>query len=106
MEQEAHQGAWIWTTSRYASLETKKRAQTLAGGAGSCYIARGKKTIDDIAEFARRLGFVRIMLLEECAGHPSQIRTIDISPDGRWKWADTMKIEEYTDWRKAEKYES
>ena len=95
MGQVAHQEKGLWTTSRYASIETRKKAQALAGKAGSKYFARGKKTIDDIAGFARRAGFSRIMLLEESDGHPSLIRSIDISPDGGWKWAGIMKIEEY-----------
>jgi len=95
MEQDARQVTAIWTTSRYASLETKKKAQMLADRNGSPYVARGKKTIDGIAGFARRSGFDRIMLLEESAGHPSLIRTIEIFPDGGWKWAGIMKIEEY-----------
>jgi len=106
MGQVAHQEAVLWTTSRYASPETKKKAQSLAGRAGSRYLARGKKTMDDIAGFARRSGFGLIMLLEESDGHPSLIRSIGISPDGRWRWAGVLKVENYEGRQKDEKYES
>ena len=77
------------TTSRYASEKTRKLAERLAGRLGTFYMSRGKKTIDSLAEYARRKGEEQIAVVEE-----NSVAVIEIS-ETRWKWAGGMSLDDY-----------
>ena len=83
----------IYTTSRYASPETRKFAKSLAEG-GSAYLARGKKTIEQLAQIARRRGGQCIFIIEEKAGKPAKIAEIRVLETGDWNWAGERACEQ------------
>lgn len=66
----------MYTTSRYASIETRKKASSLG-----YYVARGKKTIAALAFFARKKGFSKIIIIKE-----NSISTIFVDELGEWKY--------------------
>jgi rRNA maturation protein Rpf1 len=74
------------TTSRYASQETRKAAREMAGECGERYIARGKKTVEELARLARRAGEERITIIEEREGKPAKAATMIVDELGRWRW--------------------
>jgi rRNA maturation protein Rpf1 len=76
----------MFTTSRYASKETRKFAKELAKSSDSIYTSRGKKQIDALVEFARKKGEHRICVVLEKNKKPSRINFIEVKPDGRWIW--------------------
>ncbi|MFH0736979.1 MAG: hypothetical protein V1827_00285 [Candidatus Micrarchaeota archaeon] len=86
----------MFTTSRYASRSTRSLARSMAEANGEKYIARGKKTIDDLASYARRMGEDRMTIIEEKGGVASRIVVIDIDPGGKWSWGEErlLKISE------------
>lgn len=71
----------MWTTSRYSSEKARERAEKLAASGNSRYVARGKKTIAQLVELARKSGEERIMVVEE-----DGIREIEVLPTGKWRW--------------------
>ena len=77
----------MYTTSRYASLETRKFASRLAKDEATIYAARGKKTIGQMAEYARRNGHEDIFVVEERGGKPAKIARIRVLETGAWEWA-------------------
>jgi rRNA maturation protein Rpf1 len=76
----------MFTTSRYAGAETRRKAQELSEAAGEPYLARGKKTIAQLAAIARRTGQERISVLEERGKKPGAVAVIAVSETGGWKW--------------------
>ncbi|MFN7991153.1 MAG: hypothetical protein U0R44_03260 [Candidatus Micrarchaeia archaeon] len=78
----------MFTTSRYASQETRKLAMEMAKGCSERYIARGKKTVEDLAGFARRNGESAINIIEEKQGKPASIAVISVDELGRWRWGE------------------
>lgn len=76
----------MFTTSRYASEETRKLARSMAKKGGEPYIARGKKTIQALAEEARRLGEGCLRIVEEKKKKPAEVAVIRIDEAGRWRW--------------------
>ena len=79
------------TTSRYASKKTREFARK----AGTFYVSRGKKTIDDIAEYARRKGESEVVIVEEKNGVPEYLSVIEVSETGKWRWGKRTKVNEY-----------
>lgn len=77
----------MFTTSRYADRETRREAQRMAAEAGERYVARGKKTIAQLAALARRAGEERISVLEERGGRAGRVAVILVSETGKWSWA-------------------
>ena len=77
------------TTGRYASEKTRKLAERLAGRLGTFYTGRGKKTIDSLAEYARRKGEEEIAVVEG-----NQVAVIEISATG-WKWLKKVSLDDY-----------
>ncbi|MFH1785728.1 MAG: hypothetical protein ABH842_04840 [Candidatus Micrarchaeota archaeon] len=71
----------MYTTSRYASIETREIAKKLAKENNELYVARGKKTIEQLVAFARRKGEEKINVVD--GNGPV---TIEIDELGRWKW--------------------
>lgn len=76
----------MYTTSRYASEETRGLARELARLQGRAYAARGKKTIAALAKEARRLGESEILILEERGKKAAIIATLAVDELGRWLW--------------------
>jgi rRNA maturation protein Rpf1 len=74
------------TTSRYSSRKTREFAKKLAAEGAESYVARGKKTIDQIAAFARKKGEESIRVIEEKEDLPHKIVLISVSETGLWKW--------------------
>lgn len=82
----------MFTTSRYASQETRGFARKTATRRGEPFFARGKKTITELAAVARRLGEKNIFIVEERDGKPAEIVKIAISETGLWRWAGESEI--------------
>ena len=74
------------TTSRYASKETKTEAKKLSKINSQKYVARGKITVEELVELARRTGEESIQILEEQEKQPKKISIIKVDELGRWKW--------------------
>lgn len=74
------------TTSRYASKETKTEAKKLSKINSQKYVARGKKTVEELVDLARRIGEESIQILEEHEKQPKKISIIKVDELGRWKW--------------------
>jgi hypothetical protein len=74
----------IWTTGRYATAKTRKKAEELAGANNSKYVARGKKTVFELVDYARQNGAQWIMLVEQSAN-----RCIEVLPMGNFRWVET-----------------
>jgi len=70
------------TTSRYASSETRAFARGMAKEANLRYVARGKKTVQKLADEARRQGEAEVSIIEERDGKPALIITIRIDELG------------------------
>ena len=83
----------MYTTSRYASTGTRELARSLAKENGEEYLSRGKKTIEQLAQLARKKGESQIKIVEEKEGNPSIIATLLIDELGHWKWSDKGPIE-------------
>ncbi len=77
----------MFTTSRYSSEETRRKAGLIAKESKEPYIARGKKTIDSLVEEARRRGESMLNIIEERKGEAAIISMIRIDEMGRWAWA-------------------
>ncbi|MBI5228168.1 hypothetical protein HY988_06270 [Candidatus Micrarchaeota archaeon] len=75
------------TTSRYATSETRKHAKKLGTENGERYLARGKKTIRQLVEWARKNGEEFITILEEKDKQPAEILKIKVNEVGDWSWA-------------------
>lgn len=76
----------LLTTSRYASEETRRAARKLAASPGSRFVARGKKTVAELAALARKEGFERVDIMEERRGKPASVSSMEILPSGKWRW--------------------
>lgn len=75
----------MYTTSRYASKDTRSLAKSMAEKCGERYVARGKKTVASLAEDARRAGDSEITIIEEKGGAASHAAVIEVDELGRWK---------------------
>jgi len=82
----------VYTTSRYASGDTRTFARRLAEKKGEPYVARGKRTMAELAAFARRTGEETITVVEEKAGGPAVLCTAKVDALGRWSWAGERKV--------------
>ena len=76
----------MMTTSRYSSEATRRFAKDLAKENGERYIARGKKTIDELAVLARKSGEETITIIEERGKKPALASRIRIDEQGCWRW--------------------
>jgi len=83
------------TTSRYASGKTRELARKMALKKGTFYVARGKKTIEDLVEQARRKGESGIAVLEEKDGAADSVLLIEVSETGKWRWGGKVAADEY-----------
>ena len=72
----------MYTTSRYSSVKTRELAKALAKENNEIYVARGKKTIEQLVEFARKKGEERIIVVDD----NEKPATIEVDELGRWKW--------------------
>lgn len=82
----------MFTTSRYASADTKKLARRLAEENGGLFLSRGKKTIEKLVEFARKKGEDLITIIEEEGGKPAKISRISVSETGKWNWSGEERL--------------
>jgi rRNA maturation protein Rpf1 len=80
------------TTSRYASEDTRRMARKMAAGSGEPFVARGKRTVEQLVSLARRKGEDRITLIEEHEGRPAVTSVIAIDEMGRWRWSGEKAI--------------
>lgn len=76
----------MYTTSRYSSTKTRELAKKLASENNEIYVARGKKTIDQMVQLARKKGEEKITVLEEQDNKSTTSAVIVIDELGRWKW--------------------
>lgn len=82
----------MFTTSRYASAETRGLAQKLALERGELFLSRGKRTVAEIAEFARKNGEALVSIVEEDNGKPARICRIKVDELGGWAWSGEEEI--------------
>jgi len=82
----------MFTTSRYASPKARELARRMAVEAGEIFMSRGKHTIDQLAEMARRKGEEHISIIEESKGEPATIALIEVSETGKWRWTGKRPI--------------
>jgi len=82
----------MFTTSRYASLQTRKYAKGIAKEKDESYFNRGKHTISELVEKARKMGEEYIHIIEEKDKKPAVISTLIINEIGEWKWISEEKI--------------
>jgi len=82
----------MYTTSRYASGETRGFARRLATRNRETYVARGKKTIAELAAMARECGQESVIVVEERGGKPTILSKISVDELGRWKWAEESGV--------------
>lgn len=83
------------TTSRYASVNTRKLARSMAMKKHTIYVARGKKTIDQLAEQARRKGESEVAIIEEKKGAADSVSLIEVRETGEWRWVGKTGVKEY-----------
>ena len=83
----------MYTTSRYASERTRRLARRMAAMAGEPYVSRGKHTMAELAETARRKGEGLISVIQEKDGEPSAIAQAEVSETGKWRWLLKKKID-------------
>lgn len=76
----------MYTTSRYANEATRQLARRLAAKSGQRYLSRGKRTIDDIAILARRLGEAFVYVVRQEKGKPFSVSVMEILGDGGFEW--------------------
>ncbi|MBD3210010.1 hypothetical protein GF318_01365 [Candidatus Micrarchaeota archaeon] len=84
----------MYSTSRYASKETRELAKKLARENRESYISRGKHTIAQLAEIARKKGEERVHIVEEKSGRAALVATIKVDELGRWGWSGEEKVNE------------
>jgi len=72
------------TTSRKPADATRVLANNLASLLNGEYENRGKKSIEEVVERARFLGYRRVMIIGEAKGNPNRLSFISIGKD--WKW--------------------
>ncbi len=72
------------TTSRKPSNSTKILASNISSFLNSKYEPRGKKSIEEVIDRARKLGFRRIMVVSEQKGNPNKLAFIDAGKNSRW----------------------
>ena len=77
----------MFTTSRYASENSKLLAQILSKNFNSFYVSRGKKSISQLSFLARNVGETRIVLIKENKDHmPVFLEIISIDELGKWEY--------------------
>lgn len=76
----------MFTTSRYAGEETKRLARRLAKENEELFLARGKRTIEEVVSLARKRGEELISVVEEEKGRPARVCRIKVSETGKWNW--------------------
>ena len=80
------------TTSRYASNLTRKFAKIVSNLFSSRYFSRGKKTIDELAVFSRKIGDERIVVIKEKDGKPTLFDIIEVRENSIWSWLESVGI--------------
>ncbi len=83
----------MYTTSRYASLQTRDAARRMAAKAGERYLGRGKKTVRELVELARRKGYEAICIIGEKGKRPSTATWLDVLEQGGWRWKERKELE-------------
>ncbi len=76
----------MYTTSRYAKAETRKLAREMARRDDQQYISRGKKSLWDIADLARRIGDEEVLVLRQERGKLASISRMKILNGGGFIW--------------------
>jgi rRNA maturation protein Rpf1 len=76
----------MFTTSRYAGPGTRRMARKLAEEAGEPFVARGKRTVAQLAALARKMGEGRVSILEERGKKPGKTAVVRVSETGKWEW--------------------
>jgi len=79
----------MYSTSRYASRETRQQAKTLGE-----FFSRGKKTISQLVDIARKKGHHRIGIVREKKGKPCMISVISVTELGEWSWTDEIQLQD------------
>ena len=79
----------MYSTSRYASRETRQHAKKLGE-----FFSRGKRTISQLVDIARKKGHHSIGILRERKGRPSSISVITVTELGEWGWSDEIQLQD------------
>ncbi len=76
----------MFTTSRYATRETRALARLMASESSQEYVSRGKKTIEGLSALARRRGESTISVVAESGRAASILAVISVDERGGWSW--------------------
>lgn len=76
----------IVTTSRYASLAVREAAAELARQNKAIYVARGKRTIRELVDFAWKRGHFSVLIVREKKSKVAAVGEIAIDHWGNWSW--------------------
>ena len=76
----------LFTTSRKPCARVRTLVKDLARLVPeSETLSRGKQSVNDVAESARRMGYPRVAVVTEMHGNPRTIRVLSVSESG-WEW--------------------
>ena len=84
----------MYTTSRYASADTRGFARRLATRNREPYVARGKKTVQQLVDYAWKKGNNKLLVIEEKKDEAAIASAIAIDQWGKWCWAEQTDIHE------------
>lgn len=82
----------MYTTSRYASGQARTLAKRMAGEHGEKYVARGKKTVRELAESARRRGDGCVCIVSDGGRGAAGLSCMEVLCDGGWKWKERKEL--------------
>lgn len=80
------------TTARYASPSIRLLTVQLAQTLGLVYMARGKKTVEQLAACARRKGYARMGIVHGKGGKAEELELAAVDETGAWNWAGKVTI--------------
>jgi rRNA maturation protein Rpf1 len=80
------------STSRGASHRTRAFAREFGSRVGALVVNRGQKTVDSLAEIARKRGMPRIVIITDLQGNPASMQFIRVR-EASWSWlAETILL--------------
>ncbi|MBU0532521.1 hypothetical protein KKB44_03440 [Candidatus Micrarchaeota archaeon] len=81
----------MFTTGRYASKKSRDLARRLAKEKKESYISRGKHTIAQLTEMARKKGEENLHIIEERKKEPVKLALIKIT-ETKWQWVNENEL--------------
>ncbi|MFC2174609.1 hypothetical protein ACFLQ2_01955 [archaeon] len=82
----------LFTTSRKPCARVRSLVKELVRMVpGSDAMARGKQSVDEVAEKARQMGFPIVAVITEMHGNPASIRFLSVD-DAGWEWGKQIPL--------------